>query len=322
MAKIKKFISIDFGATFIKLGIVDSNGLILEKRSFETKRFVKREALIAEILSQTRSLNNGDIAAISGVGVGVPGPVDYDKGIIFNLTNVKGFRGLKLRSILQRSLGIPVFLDNDANAACLGEAEWGAAKGKKYVMCITLGSGVGGGVILNGQIYRGRSYSAAELGHICIDRFGPECGCGSVGCLEAYAGNSYIVNEVGRRLKNGERSSVVRLAKGDLKAITPELLYKAAKAGDKFSRKIWAQVGYNLGIGLASIVNIINPEVIVIGGGVSKAGEMLLDPMEETLRSKAMPIFTKGLKIRKAKFVEMAGLIGGAALAKKGLAGI
>ncbi|NQT96001.1 MAG: ROK family protein [Candidatus Omnitrophica bacterium] len=315
MAKSKSIIGVDIGATFVKIGLVDAKGKILHKDSFATKKHKNRDKLLSEIVDRVDRLALGNRSNIAGVGVGVPGPVLFKKGIVYNLTNIKGWKRVPLKSILSKRLkGMPIVVDNDANCACLGEALWGAAKGYRDIVCITLGSGVGGGIMIDGRVYRGRNYSAAEIGHICIDRNGPRCNCGSNGCFETFGGNNYIVKEVVSRLNKGERSSVLELAGNKYTNITPKLLDKAARQGDKFSIKAWEKVGLNIGIGLAGIVNVLNPEIIVIGGGLSKAGEHLFGSIRETVKARAMDIFTKGLKIKRAKFIEDAGIVGAAAL--------
>jgi len=321
MEKNSRFvIGVDVGATFVKIAKVDLRGSILSKDSIKTKDFQSRDSMISEIVKIIDRLSQKEKKHLAGVGVGIPGPVDYEKGVVFNLTNIKGWKNIPIKSILSKRLkGIPVFVDNDANAASIGEATWGAARGSKNIVCITLGSGLGGGVIIDGKVYRGRSYSAAELGHICIDRNGPKCNCGSNGCFEAFVGNSYMVKDVIKKIKSGKKTQLLALADNKLSNITPKLLDKAAQLGDKFSAEIWNEMGRNVGIGLSSIINIFNPEIIVIGGGVSKASKHIFSSIKKTIRERSMEIFRKGLKINRAKFVENAGVVGAAALAVKEL---
>ncbi len=314
MRQKNRIVGVDFGATFIKVGLLDLKGNILKKTFMSTKSHISKASLISGMVDEVKLISEGTRAKLAGVGIGVPGQVDYKKGLIYNLTNVKGWKNVPLRDILKKRLKFPVFVDNDANAACIGEAKWGNAKGFKDVVCITLGSGLGSAVMIDGRIFRGRGYSAAEMGHICIERFGPKCNCGGYGCLETFVGNSYIVREVVKRLKKGEKSILLKLADGKFSNITPKLIHEASEKGDKFSVNIWKETGVNLGIGLSSIVNTFNPEIIVIGGGVSKAGKVLFDSMRATVKARAIPIFTKGLKIRSAKFIEDAGTVGAAAL--------
>jgi glucokinase len=310
-------IGIDFGGTFVKLGKVTGSGKISSKSFFATGDFMSKEELISEILRHAGALIGKDKGKILGVGVGMPGQIDYKKGIIHNLTNVKGWREVPLREILRKKINLPVYLDNDANVACIGEAVWGAARGYNNIVCITLGTGVGGGLIINGEVYRGINFSAAETGHICIDKNGPLCNCGSYGCMEAFVGNRYIVKNVVKRLKNGERSILLKLADGKFSNITPKLIDRAAKKGDSFSIRIWKEVGENIGIGLASIINLLNPDIIVIGGGISKTGKILLDAIRDSVKKRALAVSLKGLKIIRAKFVDDAGVVGAAALVKK-----
>jgi glucokinase len=306
----------DFGATYIKLALVSTKGIIIKKDFFSTKQFGSRKRLISEIIERINLLIGNRKKNILGLGCGVPGQVDYKNGMIYNLTNVKGWKRVPLRGILREVLGFPVFVDNDGNTAALGEMQWGAAKGYRNIICLTLGSGVGGGIIIDGNVYRGRAYSAGEVGHICIDKTGPKCGCGSNGCLESFVGNSYIVKDTVKRLKNKRRSIILRSAGGRFSKITPEIISNAAKKGDNLAIAIWNTVGENLGIGLSSMVNIFNPEIIVIGGGMSRAGSVLFKSMRNSLRKRAIDIFTKGLVIRKAKYLEDAGIVGAAALVK------
>jgi glucokinase len=317
--KIKnRIIGIDFGATFIKFGLLNLKGEIIKKSSFPTKAHISRKSLISAIIAELESMAAGLRKRLLGVGIGVPGQVDYKKGVIYNLTNVKGWRDVHLRDIIKSRLKIPVFIDNDANAACVGEAKWGAGKGFNDIICITLGSGLGSAVMIEGKIFRGRGYSAAEMGHICIERYGLKCNCGGRGCLETFAGNSYIVKEAVKRLKKGEKSRLLKLANGKYSKITPKLIDEASKAGDRFSIRVWKRMGENVGIGLSSMVNTFNPEVIVIGGGVAKSGKILFDSIRTTIKDRAIPIFTRDLKIRRARFIEDAGTVGAAALVERG----
>jgi glucokinase len=314
MKKKDLIVGVDFGATFIKVGLLDIKGCMIKKSFFPSKGYGSRDKLVDRIVLEVKTVIASKKNRVLGLGIGVPGPVDYKKGVVYNLTNVKGWKKVSLKHILHKKTNLPVFVDNDANAACAGEAKWGAAKGYKDIVCITLGSGVGTAVMIDGRIYRGRGYSAAEMGHICIDRRGPKCNCGSNGCIETFLGNSYIVKAAIKSLKQGKKSILLELAGGKYSNITPKLIDKAAKAGDKFCIGIWKVAGENLGIGLASIVNTFNPEIIVIGGGLSKSGKLLFHSVADTVKHRAMKVFTKDLKVKRARFVEDAGTFGAAAL--------
>lgn len=310
---------IDFGATFVKIGVLDTSGNIIKKSAFFTKAYPNRDKLIDKMAFEVKSVTASCKRCFLGLGIGVPGPVDYKKGIVYNLTNVKGWRQIALRDILSKKLGIPVFVDNDANAACMGEAKWGAGKGLSNIVCMTLGSGVGTAVMIDNKVYRGRGYSAAEMGHICIDRHGPKCNCGGNGCIETFAGNSYIVKDVIKRLRHGRKSILLDLANGKYSNITPRLIDIAARRGDKFSIGIWQEMGENIGVGLSGIVNTFNPQAIIIGGGLSKSGKILFDAIRASVKDRAMSVFTSDLKIKQAKFIEDAGTVGAAALVLEGI---
>jgi len=316
MAKKDKIVGIDFGATFVKLALISLDGIILKKDSFKTGDFASRDSLIAEMVRRARCLVDKKDDVL-GIGIGVPGQVDYKKGVIFNLTNVKGWRGVNLREILKKKMGLPVYLDNDGNAVALGEMEWGAAKGYRNIVAVTLGSGVGGGLILNGEIYRGGNYAAGEIGHICIDRRRPICNCGSNGCLEAFVGNKAIAREAVRRLNKHKGSILLRLAEGKTSKITPKLISQAASKKDNLSIAIWQDIGRTIGIGLSSIINILNPDIIVIGGGISKTGSLLFKAIKASVKGHALEVSVKRLKIVRARFVEDAGVVGAAALVVK-----
>jgi glucokinase len=320
MLKRNFIIGVDFGATYVKVGKIDLKGVISKKNFFPTTDFKSREALIDRISSEISCAINEENSRILGIGIGVPGQVDYKRGIIHNLVNVNGWKNIPFRHILRKRFrGLEVFVDNDANVACLGERQWGSAKGYDNIICVTLGSGVGGGLIINGQLYRGKDYSAGEIGHICIDKKGKTCNCGSFGCLETFAGANYLKEMVIDKLKKKEKSIILKLAGGEYSNITAKLIDEAAKKGDVLSIDVWEETGRNIGLCLAGVVNLLNPEIIVIGGGVSKTGRILFDSIRQTVDDMALDIAKKRLRIVRARFVEDAGIVGAAALVKEEL---
>jgi glucokinase len=240
--------------------------------------------------------------------------VDSEKGIVHYLVNVPGWKQVYLRRILQRKLNLPCFIDNDANAMALGEFCYGAGKGSRNMVCVTLGTGVGGGIIINKKIYRGSSSLAGEIGHIPINEKGPLCNCQGKACIERYVGNRYIIQELKRRMRSGEKTSALRLAGGKVSMITPETLAKAARSGDRLSKDIWEQVGRRLGVMLSGIINVLNPDRIVIGGGIAKAGNLIFVPMRKTILKRAMYVHARDCKVTAAKLGTEAGAIGAAAL--------
>ena len=250
-------IGIDLGATRVKIGLVDQKGRVLARREVGTPFNAKRTELISilvgnidYIIKESR-FNRRDIA---GIGIGVPGPVDSKRGIVRYFPNIKGWENVALKSILQRRLGLKVNLDNDVNAMTLAEHKFGAGKGAANLVCLTLGTGVGGGIILNGELYRGSTMVAGEIGHIPINEKGPRCNCRGYACIERYVGNRYILSRARKILGKG---------------ITLRRIDKLAKKGNRKAIGIWADVGRKLGVMLTGVVNLLNPDKIIIGGGVS-----------------------------------------------------
>lgn len=310
-------LGIDIGGTNIKIALVDKKGRIKAKKIFPTADFKGRRALIERIAGETKKLlaEYGIVKKdIIGAGVGAPGAVDIRSGTVHYLTNIPDWREVPLGNILKKELGLLTFVDNDVNVMALGELFFGSGIGAKNMLCVTLGTGVGGGLILEGRLYRGSSYAAGEFGHVPINIVGPRCNCGSWACVEAYVGNDYIVRDVIARIKKGEKTLIKKLVNGKLSKITPEIISRAARSGDRFAREIWRDVGNKVGTALAGVVNLLNVEKIVIGGGVAEAGRILFDSIKKTITARAMKLPAKTVKIVKAKLRRDAGLIGAAAL--------
>ncbi len=317
----KKYIlGVDVGATSVKMGLVDANGRILSRALFQTKAFASKDAFVKELIKQMRALlkkSGTGKNKLAGIGVGLPGRVDFKKGIVHDLTNIKGWNEVPLKKILYKIFKTAIYLDNDANAFASGQLIWGKARVARNAVCITLGSGVGGGLIIEGEVFRGSNFSAGEIGHVCIDINGPSCGCGANGCLESFVGNRYIASRAIEKIKKGQKTLLTKLVNGDLKKITPELITRAARQRDAFSVKLWEQTGTYLGIGLSGIVNIINPDMVIVGGGLSKAGKFIFKPLNRELKKRAMRQHLKVLKVQNADFNDDAGVIGAASLLER-----
>ena len=310
-------LGIDIGGTNIKIALIDKKGRIKAKKTFPTADFKGNRALIERITGETKKLlaEYGVVKKdIIGVGVGAPGAVDIRSGTVHYLTNVPDWSEVPLGNILKNKLGLLTFVDNDVNVMALGELFFGSGIGAKNMLCVTLGTGVGGGLILEGRLYRGSSYAAGEFGHVPINIAGPRCNCGSWACVEAYVGNNYIVRDVITQIKKGEKTLIKKLVNGKLSKITPEIISRAARAGDRFAKEIWRDVGNKVGTGLAGVVNLLNVEKIVIGGGVAETGKILFDSIKKTIAARAMKLPAKTVKVVKAKLRRDAGLIGAAAL--------
>lgn len=305
---------IDVGGTNLKFGLVTKNGKIVKRKVLPSLAQQGYKIVLGQIVKGIRELSEEAKGyEILGLGIGTPGLVDSVNGIVYDLTNIPGWKNVNLRKILEKEFGLRVFVDNDVNLMALGEWACGRAKGAENIVCLTLGTGVGGGIIINGELYRGKSLTAGEIGHIPINYKGPKCICGNLGCLERYIGNKYIV-ERARKYIAMEKKTIL---KGWIKngaSLTPELIARGAKVGDSVCIKIWEDVAECLASALSGIINFLNPEKIIIGGGVSKAGRVLFEPLRKKVKEKAMGIPGKDVKILTALLGEDAGIIGAAML--------
>lgn len=302
----KKFIiGIDLGGTNLKIALLDLKYNIIYKNVLSTKGFVKKENLVLAIINSINGIirnSNLNKKNILGVGLGLPGPIDIKRGLVHFFPNIPGWKEVKLKSILNKKLRLPIFLDNDANLMCLAEYKLGAGKLFKNVVCLTLGTGVGGGIIIDGKLYRGSSSLAGEIGHMPINEKGPRCTCGGFACLETYIGNNRIIKEARRLFKRN---------------ISLEELSFLAKKQNNKAKAFWSKVAEHLGIALAGVVNLLNPDCIVIGGGVAGAGSILFDKAKETITKRAMSVQAKHVKLFKARLGNDAGVIGAAILVKE-----
>jgi glucokinase len=249
---------------------------------------------------------------IAGIGIAAAGIIDTNEGIVTTSPNLPGWRNVPLRDIIAERLGLTTYLINDASAAALGEHRFGAGKGVDNLIYLTVSTGIGGGIIIDGGLYLGADGCAGEIGHMIIETHGPQCNCGKFGCLEALASGSAMTRESVRRLNQGEKSSIIRLVDGRLESITAETVSLAAKKGDPLACDIVARAANYLGIGLANLINIFNPELIVIGGGVSKMGNILLAPTRKTVREIAFKLPARTVRIVRARLGSNAGIKGAA----------
>lgn len=315
-AKKTTAIGVDIGGGSVKLGLVSSDGKLLARSSFLTPRKTKHhflDVLCAHIRDLQATARQRGLA-ISGVGVGAPGAIDVERGFVYFFPNIDGWENTPLKQILQTHLRLPVFVDNDANAMALAESYFGAGKKAKSMIALTLGTGIGGGMVFEGKLFHGSHFSAAEMGHLIINENGPLCACGTRGCVEAYVGTSYFVREIEKRLKKNKKSILHKWLKQG-KKLSPQLVGEAARAGDALSGQMWRDVGQKLGTALTGLINILNPDTIVIGGGIAENWPLLYKPLVRTLNKKAFPIAARSVKVVRAKMGQEAGLIGAAALA-------
>lgn len=316
------FIGIDLGGTNIKAALVNTNtGEINGTRSVSTNAREGYDAVIAQMATVAAAVTTDATISqtdVGGIGVGVPGVIDMERGRTTFLPNLPGqWRNVPLADKLGKLTSLPVSLINDARAMTLGEWKFGAGQGVDTCACYTLGTGIGGGLILNGQLHLGIGGAAGELGHVCIDLNGPKCGCGSNGCIEAYASGPAIAVMGMKAVTQGFSTRIAELAGNDLNQITPELICQAAIDGDAIARDIYEQAGRFIGTGIASIVTAINPRRVVIGGGVAAAGEVILDPIRRTVQTRVCLTDMKHVQVVLAELGNNAGLIGAAVWASQ-----
>jgi glucokinase len=251
-------------------------------------------------------------SAFLGVGVGAPGPLDRERGVVLLTPNL-GWRDVALRDRISEGTGLPASLDNDANCATYGEWWIGAARGAKNVVGMTIGTGIGGGLILDGHLYHGSSDVAGEIGHTTIDQNGRRCGCGNYGCLEAYASGPAIAERAREALTYDAVSILPSLVDGDLSKITAQTVYEAASHGDTIARDVVRDTARYLGTGIANLLNIFNPDVVVIAGGVTQAGDALFEPLRVEVRKRAFKPAVDGCRIVPGELPGTAGVVGAAA---------
>ncbi len=297
---LKASIGVDLGGTNIKFGLVTQDGKILKRLIIPTQADQGPKLVVARIIYCLNSLKQS-LVQLQAVGIGSAGVIDHHQGIIHYSPNLSGWNEIPLKKWIKKEIKIPVLVGNDVNAFVLGEYCFGAAKGSKSVFGITLGTGVGGGIISNGKLLLGINHAAGEIGHTSINVSGPKCKCGNYGCLERYVGAEYIVQ---RYLKYNQV-----LSQTD-KKITPEIISRAAKRGDKLAKKIIQETGSYVGVGLANVVSLIDPEIIVIGGGVSGFGKPLLDSIKKTVSERIMKFPSRKLKIVQSKLKDDAAILG------------
>ncbi|MCK9211243.1 MAG: ROK family protein [Ignavibacteriaceae bacterium] len=315
MSKSEKYaIGVDLGGTYIKFGIVTENGKIVRKSFVDTKAEGGPDVVIKQMKKGLKELLDPDKIKIEGIGIGSPGIVSKKKGTVENPPNLPGWGKVQLGHLIEKTFKLPTFVENDANAAAIGELIFGAGKNYKSFVMITLGTGVGGGIILNKKLFRGDFGAAGEIGHITIDINGPKCGCGSYGCIEAYAGNSYLIQNTKEGLKNHQDSKIVELISDDFNALTPKVISTAAELGDPFANEVIKNLGRNIGFALASVSNLLDVSTFIIGGGVAGFGKLLLDNIEMSLKQRVLKSLVPRCKVLPAKLKNEAGIKGASSL--------
>lgn len=315
------YIGVDLGGTNIAVGVTDENGTILYKDSVKTLRDRSFEEISDDIgnlcvgvLAKAR-INSDEVKSI---GIGTPGACDYNNGVLIYASTFK-FKNADFKKALQKFINVPVYIENDGNAAALAECMAGGAKGAKNIIMITLGTGIGGGIIIDGCIYRGFNNVAGELGHTVIVCGGQQCVCGRKGCFEMYASATALIRMTREYVSNNPDSYISGICEGKADNIDARTAFLAARNGDKAGIELVEIYEEYLAEGLSNMINIFEPEVLIMGGGVSKEGEYLLAPIRQKIIEK---VYSKGLDVPQTKIVEAilgndAGIVGAAMLGRQ-----
>jgi glucokinase len=310
-------LGIDIGGTNLVVGAVAEDGSALHAlRSEPTRSEEGSDAVLRRlgatgraVMDETRKTVPG--AEFVGVGAGAPGPLDTKRGVVLLTPNL-GWVNLPLRQLLQDALGAPARIDNDANCAVLGEWWMGAARGAKHVIGITIGTGIGGGIIVDGRLYHGASDCAGEIGHTTVEVNGRRCKCGNYGCLEAYASGPAIARRAVEAIEAGQSSKLPGYVNGELEKITAQTVYQAAHDGDELAEEVVGDTAKFLGAGIANMINIFNPEIVVVFGGVTYAGERLFGPLRREVAKRAFKPAVAVCRIVPAELTGTAGVYGAA----------
>ncbi|MDP2211952.1 MAG: ROK family protein [Candidatus Aquicultor sp.] len=307
-------IGVDIGGTKIAAATVDRQGNIVSAHTISTPLQSSEVAVdaITQLIETIKTASSGIVEPV-GIGIAVAGTVDWAHGTIVQSPNLP-FSDIKLRAIIEKSCGLPTVLDNDANLATFGEKHYGTARDANHIVGLTLGTGIGSGIICDGRLYRGATGSAAELGHMVITAEGPRCTCGSYGCFEEMASGRALVRLAKERVVLDGGGLIGEMAGGDPALVTGPMVTEAAHQGDVAANEVFAEVGFWLGIGINNIINIFNPEIVVIDGGMAEAGELVLAPARAVVAERALHPNKDVAKIVRGQLGNQAGMLGAAAL--------
>ena len=311
------FVGVDLGGTLLKAAIVDTDsGEITGLESVDTLAreghdavIVRMRDLIEDVIRKSGILKS----QIGGVGIGVPGVLDLDRGLVLFLPNLHGtWPNVPLRQKIETGVGLPTHILNDVRSMTLGEWTFGAGRGVDTIACFAIGTGIGGGLVINGRLHLGIGGTGGELGHQSIDMNGPQCGCGSRGCLEVFASGPAIVAMGIKAVVQGLTTTIGEVVDYDLNRITPKTIYQAAIQGDEIAREIYERAGFYIGVAVSNTLAAVGPRKVVIGGGVAQAGDLLLEPIRKTVRERVFIMPVDEVEIVPAQLGPQAGMIGAA----------
>jgi glucokinase len=303
-------LALDLGGTQFRLALANRDGKLLSRYAASTHAAESQRRLIERINKAIREITSDiGLEQVLGMGVAAAGLVNPGTGVLLSSPNLPKLRNVPLKALLEWEIEAPVWLANDASLAALGEHRFGAGRGFSHLIYITVSTGIGGGVIIDNGLFLGSQGYAAEIGHMVIDPDGPRCACGNTGCLEALASGSAIARMASEELSRGRVSSITSLAGDDLGHVTAEMVARAAQSGDPLALEIMERAGASLGIGVVNLLHLFDPELVIIGGGVSRAGELILAPVRRVIAERAMSGF-RGAKVVTSALGDDSGLLG------------
>lgn len=311
-------LAIDLGGTKIASAIISNEGDVLARDYRLTLADEGVEPVISRILLAIEHLVKKckvGLSQLDSISIAAAGAIDSERGLVTSSPNLPGWHDVPLRDVVRERFGLDTFLVNDASAAAMGEHRLGVGRGTTNLIYITVSTGIGGGIIINGRLYLGTSGAAGEIGHMTIDVNGPRCYCGNYGCLEEMASGRAIAREAIRRIRDGENSALTDIIAGKIEDITAQEVSLAAQGGDQLALEVVSQAANYLGVGMVNVVNIFNPEMIIIGGSVAKMGELLLNPVRQLVSKKAFELSAQAVPIVPAGLGDDVGLLGAAVFA-------
>jgi glucokinase len=312
-------IGIDLGGTTFAVGVFDAEGGLVDRSSHDTPVTSSADVVadsVAQAARERMALPQVAEGSVVGLAIGFPGPVDPEAGIVKKAPNIQCLAGYPLTKALSERLGgLKVSLQNDAYCATLAELRWGAGKGSRNLLMLTLGTGIGGGIAIDGKVVRGPRQIMGEIGHMILDPAGRKCGCGNYGCFEAMAARDAIVEWAAREIQTGRPTQLLDLVEGDQRRLTPEIVSNAALAGDAAAQEVYQRVGFYIGIGICNCIVMCDPDVVVLGGGIAAAGDVLFEPVRRTVKARGLISGFDVSKIVPAQYGNLAGIYGAGALA-------
>ena len=306
----------DFGGTNIRAALLDRQASISHRHSTPTLAHLGREAVLKRLLvALEQAAGSADRSTLVGIGVSLASPTDPETGVMYAPPNLPGWDGFSPKEVLEETFSLPVAAANDATLAALAEQRYGAAKGYRNVIYITISTGVGGGIVIDGKLYAGSRGFAGEIGHVTIDQSGPPCNCGNSGCLEVMASGTAVARMARERLANGEASILLDQSGGDVDIVDARMVAEAARSGDEVAGAVMLEASSNLGVGIVGLLHTFDPDIIVIGGGMSENLDIMLPGINEEVNRRSMSHFRGKFRLAKSELGDDVSLVGAAALA-------